>query len=140
MATKIAINGFGRIGRCIVRALMERGEKDIELVAINDLTDPGTLAHLLRHDSVHRRAPFEVTTAEGSLQIGHRKVKVLAERDPGKLPWKDLGAQVLLECTGLFRDQAKAGMHLKAGAKKVIIPAPGEADIDGTFFIGINAD
>jgi len=140
MATKIAINGFGRIGRCIVRAMMERGEKDIELVAINDLTDPATLAHLLKHDSVHRRAPFEVSQAEGAIVIGGHKVRVLAERDPSKLPWKDLGAQIVLECTGLFRDQKGGQAHIGAGAKKVIISAPGEKDIDGTFCIGINAD
>jgi glyceraldehyde 3-phosphate dehydrogenase len=139
MATKIAINGFGRIGRCIVRALMERGEKDLELVAINDLTSPSMLGHLLKHDSVHRRAPFEVKVEEGGLRIGDRHVKVLAEKDPAKLPWKDMGVQVALECTGRFTNKAGAGMHIQAGAKKVIISAPGEKDIDGTFCIGINA-
>ena len=140
MSTKIAINGFGRIGRCIVRAMMERNEGELELVALNDLTDPATLAHLLLHDSVHRRAPFEVKAIEGALQIGKHKVKVLAEKDPTKLPWKDVGADIVLECTGRFRDQKGGQAHLHAGAKKVIISAPGEADIDGTFCIGINAD
>ena len=140
MATKIAINGFGRIGRCIVRAMMERGEGDLELVAINDLTSPDTLAHLLRHDSVHRRAPFDVKVEGNSLQIGKNHVKVSAERDPSKLPWKDLGAQIVLECTGLFRDQKGGQMHLAAGAKKVIISAPGEKDVDATFCMGINAN
>lgn len=140
MATKIAINGFGRIGRCIVRAMMERKESDLELVAINDLTDPKTLAHLLRHDSVHRRAPFEVGVNESGLVIGGRTVKVTAEKDPAKLPWKALGATVVLECTGKFRDQAGGKKHMEAGAKKVIISAPGEKDIDATFCIGINAN
>jgi glyceraldehyde 3-phosphate dehydrogenase len=140
MPTKIAINGFGRIGRCIVRAMLERGEKDLELVAINDLTDPATLAHLLKHDSVHRRAAFDVSVAEGGLRIGGKLVKVSAEKDPSKLPWASLGAQVVLECTGRFRDQAGGQAHIKAGAKKVIISAPGEKDIDATFCIGINAN
>ncbi len=140
MATKIAINGFGRIGRCIVRAMLERGEGDLELVAINDLTDPKTLAHLLRHDSVHRRAPFEVQVEDGALRIGGKSVRVAAEKDPSKLPWKELGVDVVLECTGKFRDQAGCKKHMEAGAKKVIISAPGEKEIDGTFCIGINAD
>jgi glyceraldehyde 3-phosphate dehydrogenase len=139
MATKIAINGFGRIGRCIVRALMERGEKDLELVAINDLTSPSMLGHLLEHDSVHRRAPFAVKVEEGGLRIGDRHVKVLAEKDPTKLPWKEMGVQLALECTGRFTNKSGAGAHLQAGAKKVVISAPGDKDIDGTFCIGINA-
>jgi len=140
MATKIAINGFGRIGRCIVRAMMERKDNELELVAINDLTDPATLAHLLRHDSVHRKAPFDVGVTDGGLVIGGRTVKVYAEKDPAKLPWKELGVSLVLECTGRFRDQAGCKKHLDAGAKKVIISAPGEADVDATFCIGINAD
>ena len=138
MATKIAINGFGRIGRCIVRAMMERTESDLELVAINDLTSPGALAHLLRHDSVHRRAPFTVEHAENALVIGGKKVKVTAEKDPAKLPWAADGVSIVLECTGRFRDQAGGRAHLDAGAKKVIISAPGEKDIDATFCVGIN--
>jgi glyceraldehyde 3-phosphate dehydrogenase len=140
MATKIAINGFGRIGRCIVRAMMERKESDLELVAINDLTDPKTLAHLLRHDSVHRRAPFDVTVVEGGISINGKTIKVTAERDPAKLPWKDLGASLILECTGIFRDQAGGQKHIAAGAKKVIISAPGEKDVDATFCVGINSN
>jgi glyceraldehyde 3-phosphate dehydrogenase len=140
MATKIAINGFGRIGRCIVRAMVERKASDLELVAINDLTSPAALAHLLRHDSVHRRAPFEIGVTEHGLSIDGRAVKVTAEKDPSKLPWKADGVDVVLECTGKFRDQAGGKKHLEAGAKKVIISAPGEKDIDGTFCIGINAD
>jgi glyceraldehyde 3-phosphate dehydrogenase len=139
MATKIAINGFGRIGRCIVRAMMERHESDLELVAVNDLTDPATLAYLLKHDSVHRKAPFGVEAVESGLTIGGRHVKVLKERDPSKLPWASLGVDIVLECTGLFRDQAGGKKHLDAGAKKVIISAPGEKDIDATFCFGINS-
>jgi glyceraldehyde 3-phosphate dehydrogenase len=138
MSTKIAINGFGRIGRCIVRAMMERKESDLELVAINDLTDPATLAHLLRHDSVHRRAPFEVSVTDGGLVIGGKKIRVTAEKDPSKLPWKELGVSLVLECTGHFRDQAGCKKHIDAGAKKVIISAPGEKDVDATFCVGIN--
>jgi glyceraldehyde 3-phosphate dehydrogenase len=140
MATKIAINGFGRIGRCIVRAMLERKESDLELVAINDLTDPKTLAHLLKHDSVHKRAPFDVGVTEGGLQINGKTVKVTAEKDPAKLPWKDLGVPLVLECTGKFRDQAGCKKHIEAGAKKVIISAPGEKDVDATFCVGINHD
>jgi glyceraldehyde 3-phosphate dehydrogenase len=139
MATKIAINGFGRIGRCIVRALMENKNSGLELVAINDLTDSKTLAHLLRHDSVHRKAPFEVGVNDAGLIIGGKPVKVTAEKDPSKLPWKELGVSLVLECTGRFRDQAGGKKHLEAGAKKVIISAPGEADVDATFCVGINA-
>lgn len=140
MATKIAINGFGRIGRCIVRAMAERKETDLELVAINDLTDPKTLAHLLRHDSVHRRAPFDVGVTEGGLLINGKTIRVTAEKDPSKLPWKELNVSVVLECTGVFRDQAGCQKHLAAGAKKVIISAPGEKDVDATFCIGINSN
>jgi glyceraldehyde 3-phosphate dehydrogenase len=138
--TKIAINGFGRIGRCVARVLHARGVDDLELVGINDLTDAATLAHLLEFDSVHRHFSASVRADGGALVIGDRKVPILAERDPGKLPWKDLGAEIVLECTGLFRDKAKAGQHLAAGARKVIISAPGGSDIDGTFCVGINLD
>src|SRR3954470_8003919 len=103
MATKIAINGFGRIGRCIVRSLFERGVKDLEVVAINDLTDPGTLAHLLRYDSIHREfKAAKVSHGDKFIQIGDQKVDVLAIKDPAELPWKSLGVDVVLECTGLF--------------------------------------
>src|SRR5260221_11458177 len=97
------------------------------------------LGNLFKHDSVHRRAPFDVKVEEGGLRIGDRHVKVLAEKDPTKLPWKDMGVQLALECTGRFTSKAGAGAHLQAGAKKVIISAPGEKDIDGTFCIGINS-
>jgi len=139
MTTRIAINGFGRIGRCIVRALVGRGVEDLELVGINDLTDVETLAHLLQFDSVHGR--FEgVEIADGGLVIGGKHVPITAERNPSDLPWKKQEVDVVLECTGIFRDKAKAGQHLEAGAKRVIISAPGGGDIDGTFCMGINTD
>src|SRR5271154_2957891 len=124
MPTKIAINGFGRIGRCIVRAMAERNVKDIELVAINDLTDAKTLAHLYNFDSVHGRASHPAKTLEGAIDFGPWQAKVIAEKDPTKLPWKALGVDIVLECTGLFTDKEKAEAHIAAGAKKVIISAP----------------
>ena len=140
MVTKIAINGFGRIGRCVARVLLQGGAGDIELVGINDLTNAATLAHLLQFDSVHRTFPLEVKAVEGALVVGDKKIPISAERDPAKLPWKALGVDVVLECTGIFRDRAKASKHLEAGAKRVIISAPGGSDIDGTFCVGINTD
>lgn len=138
MATKIAINGFGRIGRCIVRALVERGEKDLEIVAINDLTDAGTLAHLLRYDSIHREfRAASVSHGEGFIQIGDKKVTILAKKDPAELPWKDLGVDIVLECTGLFTDRSKAALHQNAGAKRVIISAPAKGQ-DLTLVLGVN--
>jgi glyceraldehyde 3-phosphate dehydrogenase len=140
MATKIAINGFGRIGRCIVRALYERNITDLEIVAINDLTDAGTLAHLLRYDSIHREfKAAKVSHGEGFIGVGDRQIKILAQKDPAALPWKDLGVDVVLECTGLFTDKAKAEAHLKAGAKKVIISAPAK-NHDLTIVMGVNDD
>jgi glyceraldehyde 3-phosphate dehydrogenase len=140
MATKIAINGFGRIGRCIARILLSEGASDIELVAINDLTSAETLAHLLAFDSVHRRFSKTVEAKEGALIIGGKRIPVLAEKDPAKLPWKSLGASVVIESTGLFTSREGAQKHLDAGAQRVIISAPGGSDIDGTFCIGINTD
>src|ERR1043165_2412421 len=105
MARKIGINGFGRIGRCIVRALEERNVTDLELVAINDLTDARTLAHLYNYDTVHGRAKAKAKAGEGSLEVDHMRVKVFAEKDPAKLPWKDLGVDIVFECTGLFTDK-----------------------------------
>lgn len=138
MATKIAINGFGRIGRCIVRAMAERGVKDVELVAINDLTDPGTLAHLLRYDSIHREfKAAKVSHGDKFIQIGDQKVDVLAIKDPAELPWKSLGVDVVLECTGLFTERAKANAHFTAGAKKVLISAPAKGQ-DLTVVMGVN--
>ncbi len=138
MGTKIAINGFGRIGRCVARILAQSGRKDLELVAINDLTDAETLAHLLKFDSVHRTFEKDVKVdGENILVGGSSKIKVIAEKDPGKLPWKDLGVEIVMECTGRFRDPETAGAHIKAGAKRVIISAPGK-DVPGTFCVGIN--
>ena len=137
---KVGINGFGRIGRCIARILLARGTGELELVGINDLTDARTLAHLLKYDSIHGRLDATVSAEDGGLVIGGRKVPILAEKDPGKLPWKSLGAEIVLECTGLFTSKEKAGAHLQAGAKRVIISAPGGSDVDATLCVGINLD
>jgi glyceraldehyde 3-phosphate dehydrogenase len=139
MATKIGINGFGRIGRCIVRAMTERKVKDLDLVAINDLTDAKTLAHLYNFDSVHGRAQHPSTALEGSIDFGAYKTKVIAEKDPAKLPWKELGVDIVLECTGLFTDKEKAVAHLNAGGKKVIISAPAKGQ-DATIVLGVNTE
>ncbi len=140
MATKIAINGFGRIGRCVTRVLFEQGIPDVELVGINDLTSADTLAHLLAFDSVHGRFDKSVEVKDNALVIGGKRVPVLAEKDPAKLPWKELGASIVIESTGLFTSRDGAKKHLDAGASRVIISAPGGADIDGTFCVGINLD
>jgi glyceraldehyde 3-phosphate dehydrogenase (phosphorylating) len=137
MSTKIAINGFGRIGRCIVRAIAERRVKDLDLVAINDLTDAKTLAHLYNYDSVHGRAEHPSKALENTIDFGTFRPKVVAEKDPAKLPWKDLGVDVVLECTGLFTDREKAVSHLSAGAKKVVISAPAKGQ-DATVVLGVN--
>ena len=141
MAIKIAINGYGRIGRNILRAIHESGRsKEFDVVAINDLGDAETNAHLTQYDTAHGRFPGTVTVEGGDLVINGDRVKVFAERDPSKLPWGDHGVDVVLECTGLFASKAKAGAHLAGGAKKVIISAPGAADVDGTFVYGVNHD
>jgi glyceraldehyde 3-phosphate dehydrogenase len=139
MARKIGINGFGRIGRCIVRALNERKVDDLEVVAINDLTDAKTLAHLYNYDTVHGRADVRAEAGEGQLSIGGKTIKILAEKDPGKLPWKDLGVDIVLECTGLFTDKEKNKPHFDAGAKKVIISAPAK-NHDVTIVLGVNTE
>jgi glyceraldehyde 3-phosphate dehydrogenase len=140
MAIKIGINGFGRIGRCIARILSAKGQSDVELVGINDLTTNETLAHLLQYDSIHRRFAESVAHDDESITIGKKRIPCFAIKDPTELPWKDLGADIVLECTGIFRNKEGAGKHLKAGAKRVIISAPGEKDIDATFCVGINTD
>ncbi|NOU27712.1 MAG: type I glyceraldehyde-3-phosphate dehydrogenase [Polyangiaceae bacterium] len=137
MATKIAINGFGRIGRCIVRALSDGKAKGIELVAINDLTDAKTLAHLYNYDTVHRTATHKATAGEGAITINGKSIRITAEKDPAKLPWKELGVDVVLECTGLFTDKEKAAAHITAGAKKVLISAPAKGP-DLTVVLGVN--
>jgi glyceraldehyde 3-phosphate dehydrogenase len=141
MAIKVAINGYGRIGRNVLRALYESGRThEIQIVAINDLGDAETNAHLTQYDTAHGKFPGTVTAEEGFLVVNGDKIKVCAERDPAKLPWGELGVDVVMECTGLFTSKAKAGAHLTAGAKKVIISAPGDKDVDGTFVIGVNED
>jgi len=140
MATKIGINGFGRIGRCVARILaQDPAAKDIELVAVNDLTDAATLAHLFEFDSVHGRFGHSVSVDGDEIAYGDHRVKVLAQREPQKLPWKELGAQVVLECTGRFRTGEEAGQHLQAGAERVILSAPGK-QVDATFNVGVNTD
>ena len=139
MTVRVAINGFGRIGRNILRAIAESGRKDIEVVALNDLGPVETNAHLLRYDSVHGRFPGEVTVEGDSISVGNGKIKVCAERDPAKLPWKNLGVDIALECTGLFTAKDKASAHLTAGAKRVLISAPADK-ADATIVYGINDD
>jgi glyceraldehyde 3-phosphate dehydrogenase len=140
MATKIAINGFGRIGRCIVRALVERKVQDLELVGINDLTDPKTLAHLLKYDSIHRTfKAAAVGSTDKGITVGGKEIGVTAIKEPKELPWKSLGVDVVLECTGLFTDKAKAMAHVEAGAKKIIISAPAKGQ-DATLVMGVNDD
>jgi glyceraldehyde 3-phosphate dehydrogenase len=139
MPIKVAINGYGRIGRNIVRALYEAGRtNEIQIVAINDLGDPNTNAHLTQYDSVHGKFPYLVNVDGDYIVINGDKIKVFSERDPSKLPWGDLGVDVVHECTGLFTSKAKASAHITAGAKKVIISAPGGNDVDGTIVYGVN--
>ena len=135
MAIRVGINGFGRIGRNVFRAAL--GEAQLEFVAINDITDAKTLAHLLKYDSVHGTLAQDVKAEGDGLTVGNRKVKVLAERDPAKLPWKQLGVDLVLECSGLFTDRDKAAKHLDAGAKKVIVSAPAK-NADVTIAMGVN--
>ncbi|MCW4055088.1 MAG: type I glyceraldehyde-3-phosphate dehydrogenase [Candidatus Bathyarchaeota archaeon] len=136
MAIKVAINGFGRIGRLLYRAAIER-KADIDFVAVNDLANAEILAHLLKYDSVHGRFTGSVEVKDGNLVVCGKELKVLSERDPSKLPWKELGVYLAVESTGLFRDRAKASMHLQAGAKKVLISAPA-GDPDITIVLGVN--
>jgi glyceraldehyde 3-phosphate dehydrogenase len=138
MAVKVGINGFGRIGRNVFRAAHAAGA-DLEFVAVNDLTDPATLAHLLKYDSILGRFPGEVSAGESSISIDGAEIRVLSERDPGALPWADLGADVVIESTGLFTGREDAAKHLSAGARKVIISAPAK-DPDVTVALGVNFD
>jgi glyceraldehyde 3-phosphate dehydrogenase len=139
MAVRVAINGFGRIGRNILRAIAESGRKDVEVVAINDLGPVETNAHLLRFDSVHGRFPGTVTVEGDSISLGNGKIKVTAERDPSRLPWTALGVDVALECTGIFTAKDKASAHLTAGAKRVLVSAPADG-ADATIVYGVNHD
>ena len=139
MTIRVAINGYGRIGRNILRAHYEAGRKhDIQIVAINDLGNPQTNAHLTRFDTVHGRFGSNVGVEGDHMVVDGDKIRVLAERDPAKLPWADLKVDVVLECTGLFTSKERAGAHLKGGAKKVIISAPGGKDVDATIVYGVN--
>lgn len=139
MTIKVAINGYGRIGRNILRALYERGpRKDLAVVALNDLGDANTNAHLTRYDSVHGRFTHEVKVDGDALIVDGDRIRVLAERDPAKLPWRELGVDMVFECTGLFTSKAKAAKHLEAGAGKVLISAPGGDDVDATVVYGVN--
>src|ERR1700723_191300 len=137
MAIRVAINGFGRIGRLVMRPALEHASKEFEIVGINDLGPVETSAHLLRYDSVHGKFAGNVTSGENWLDAGRGKVGVTAERDPAKLPWKELGVDVALECTGIFTKREAAAKHLEAGAKKVIIPAPADG-VDFTVVLGVN--
>ena len=139
MTIRLAINGYGRIGRNILRAHYEGGKKhDIQIVAINDLGNPQTNAHLTRFDTVHGRFSGSVGVEGDSMLVDGDKIRVLAERDPAKLPWGEMKVDVVLECTGLFTTKERAGAHLKGGARKVIISAPGGKDVDATIVFGVN--
>jgi len=140
MTIKVAINGFGRIGRNILRAVYESGRSDeFQIVAVNDLTDTATNAHLTQYDTTHGKFPGTVSVDGGDLIVNGDRIKVFAERDPGKLPWADLGVDVVHECTGFFRSKETAGAHIAAGARKVILSAPGQ-NVDNTVVFGVNHD
>ncbi|HEV3179194.1 MAG TPA: type I glyceraldehyde-3-phosphate dehydrogenase [Steroidobacteraceae bacterium] len=139
MAIRVGINGYGRIGRNVLRALYEgRRTNEVQIVALNDLCDPKANAHLTRHDTVHGRFAGEVKVDGDYMVVNGDRIRVFAERDPGKLPWGEVGVEYVLECTGLFTSKAKAGAHLKGGAKKVVISAPGGDDVDATIVYGVN--
>ena len=137
MSLRVAINGFGRIGRLVLRAAKQAGRTDLDFVAVNDLTDNRTLAHLLKYDSVHRSYPGTVEATEGGLEVDGDEIRVFSERDPALLPWGELGVDVVVEATGKFRDREGAGKHLAAGARKVIISAPAKKE-DVTIVLGVN--
>jgi len=139
MTIRVAINGFGRIGRLVLRALHEQNRDDLQVMAINDLGTVAANAHLLKYDSVHGRFEGEITTGDNWMDIGRGKITVLAERDPAKLPWRDLNIDVALECTGLFTKRESAAKHLEAGAKRVIVSAPADG-VDITMVMGVNSD
>ncbi len=139
MSVKVAINGFGRIGRLVLRSALERGETDVEIVAVNDLTNASTLAYLLKYDSSFGILDKEVKAEGDSIIIDGKKIKVVSERDPGNLPWKELGVDVVVESTGFFRDAESAGKHITSGAKKVVISAPAKGDV-ATFVMGVNEE
>ncbi len=134
---KIAINGFGRIGRRVLVAALAKSD-ELEVVAINDLTSPEILAHLLKYDSVHGRFDGDISVEEGKLIINGKAISMSAERNPADLPWKELGVDTVLECTGLFLSREKAGLHIEAGAKRVLLSAPAKGDVDATIVMGVN--
>src|SRR5665213_2610088 len=139
MAIKVGINGYGRIGRNVLRALYESGRtNEIQIVAINDLGDANTNAHLTRYDTAHGRFPGKVSVDGDSMVVNGDRIRVLAQRDPAKLPWNELGVDTVLECTGLFTSKAKAGAHIHGGARRVLISAPGDKDVDATVVFGVN--
>jgi glyceraldehyde 3-phosphate dehydrogenase len=139
MAIKVGINGYGRIGRNVLRALYESGRtNEIQIVAINDLGDANTNAHLTRYDTVHGKFPGKVAVDGDSMVVNGDRIRVLAQRDPAKLPWGELGVDTVLECTGLFTSKAKAGAHIAGGARRVVISAPGDKDVDATVVYGVN--
>src|SRR5947209_11156594 len=137
MTTRVGINGFGRIGRQTLKAMLERHPRDLEVVALNDITDTKTNAHLLKYDSTYGHFPGEVQATADSLIVNGHKLQVIAQKDPAQIPWADLGVQVVIESTGFFTDAAKAAAHLQAGAKKVIISAPAKGE-DLTVVLGVN--
>lgn len=139
MATRVGINGFGRIGRQVLRAAKEQGVADLDFVAVNDLTDTRTLAHLFKYDSVHGTYDGDVEAGDGSIIVDGDEIRILSEKDPASLPWKELGVDIVLESTGRFTDSASARKHIDAGAKKVIISAPAKGE-DITIVMGVNSD
>ncbi len=138
MAIKLGINGFGRIGRLVFRAILERGSQDFDIVAVNDITDARTLAHLFKYDSVHGVYPGEVSIEGDDLVVDGDRFRVLSERDPKNLPWGELGVDVVIESTGFFRTREAAAQHLAGGAKKVVISAPARGEVDATVVLGVN--
>ena len=140
MAIKLGINGFGRIGRLVFRSILERRSDDFDIVAVNDLTNAATLAHLFKYDSIHGIYPGQVSVDGDDLIIDGDRFKVLSERDPSNLPWGEMGVEVVVESTGIFRSREQAAMHLAAGADKVVISAPARGDVDATVVLGVNDD
>jgi glyceraldehyde 3-phosphate dehydrogenase len=138
MAIRLGINGFGRIGRLVFRSIVERNDDSIEVVGLNDLTDARTLAHLLKYDSVHGKFPGSVEAADDAIIVNGTRIPVFSERNPEDLPWGTLNTDVVVESTGIFRTQEKAGMHITAGAKKVVISAPASGLVDATVVLGVN--
>lgn len=140
MAIKLGINGFGRIGRLVFRSILERGSDDFDIVGVNDLTDAATLAHLFKYDSVHGVYPGTVEVDGNDLVVDGDRFPVFSERDPAKLPWGEIGCDVVIESTGIFRTKEAASKHIEAGAKKVVISAPAKGDVDATVVLGVNDD